>query len=181
MKFFSNPWFFFHFLPQLYSELSFWQNYYLNMLNKPHITDTETNIWTNVQTPMHESTMQEIFCLNIKIFFLRITLTTAFTKKISLICWTNFILHILDQRFGLIAKTPTHQIFDSVSVIWSLFNILKEIFFVENGVILRKKMKKKLIFNKKFPALWTRASESGQLFQIFDPVSVIWGMCNIFK
>jgi hypothetical protein len=34
-------------------------------------------------------------------------------------------------------------------------------------------MKKKLSFRKKFPALWTCASESGHLVQIFDSVSIV--------
>jgi hypothetical protein len=37
---------FFHFLPQLYADFICCQNYYLNMLKKPHITDTESKIWT---------------------------------------------------------------------------------------------------------------------------------------
>jgi hypothetical protein len=36
----------FHFLPQLYSDYVFWQDYCFNMLNKPHIIDTESKIWT---------------------------------------------------------------------------------------------------------------------------------------
>jgi hypothetical protein len=36
-------------------------------------------------------------------------------------------------------------------------------------------MKKKIKFHKIFPALWSRASESGHLVQIFGSVSVIWG------
>jgi hypothetical protein len=38
--------FFFHFRPQLYSDLILCQNFNLNMLNKSHITDTEPKIWT---------------------------------------------------------------------------------------------------------------------------------------
>jgi hypothetical protein len=53
---------------------------------------------------------------------------------------------------------------------------IKEIIFVENGGQRNsQKMKKNLRFHKKFLALWTRASESGHLVQIFDSVSVIWG------
>jgi hypothetical protein len=40
---------------------------------------------------------------------------------------------------------------------------------------------KKLRFYKKIIALWTRASESGYLVQIFDSVSVMWSLFNIFK
>jgi hypothetical protein len=35
--------------------------------------------------------------------------------------------------------------------------------------------------HKKIPALWTRASESGHLVQMFDSVSVIWSLFNIFN
>jgi hypothetical protein len=40
---------------------------------------------------------------------------------------------------------------------------------------------KKIKFSQKFPAFWTRASESGHLVQIFGSVSVLWGLFNIFK
>jgi hypothetical protein len=40
---------------------------------------------------------------------------------------------------------------------------------------------KNLRLHKKIPVLWTRASVSGHLVQIFDSVSVIWGLFNIFK
>jgi hypothetical protein len=61
--------------------------------------------------------------------------------------------------------------------------VLKEKKFVENAGQRnsQEENKKKLRFHKKFPALWTRASESGPLVQIFDSVSVIWGLFNIFK
>jgi hypothetical protein len=75
--------FFFHFLPQLYSDLSRWTNFILQILYQ--------RFGLNVQTPMHESTMQEIFCeilIFFFIFLLRITLTTVFYKYISLICST---------------------------------------------------------------------------------------------
>jgi hypothetical protein len=39
--------------------------------------------------------------------------------------------------------------------------------------------KKNQGFAKKFPGLWTRASESGLLNQIFDLVSVILSLFNI--
>jgi hypothetical protein len=64
------------------------------------------------------------------------------------------------------------------------FQHIKEIFFVENSgqrYSQKENEKKKLRFHKKFPALWTRASESGHLVQIFDSVSVIWGLFSIFK
>jgi hypothetical protein len=52
---------------------------------------------------------------------------------------------------------------------------IKEIIFVENGGQRnsQEENQKKLRFHKKFPALWTRASDSGHLVQIFDSVSVI--------
>jgi hypothetical protein len=63
------------------------------------------------------------------------------------------------------------------------FQHIKEKKFVENGGQRnsQEKNEKKLRFHKKFPALWTRASESRHLVQIFDSVSVIWGLFNIFK
>jgi hypothetical protein len=52
---------------------------------------------------------------------------------------------------------------------------IKEKKFVENGGqrISQEENLKKLRFHKKIPALWTRASESGHLVQIFDSISVI--------
>jgi hypothetical protein len=75
---------------------------------------------------------------------------------------------------------PSDQI-NSESVILSLFNKEKKI--VENGGQRnsQEENEKKIRFHKKFLALWTRASESGHLVQIFDSVSVIWGFFNIFK
>jgi hypothetical protein len=56
---------------------------------------------------------------------------------------------------------------------------IKEIFFLENrGQRNSQEEDEKKI---KLPALWTRASESGHLVQIFDSVPVIWGFFNIFK
>jgi hypothetical protein len=45
-EFFANPWFFFIFFLRFILTFVFWQNYNLNMLNKPYITDTESKIWT---------------------------------------------------------------------------------------------------------------------------------------
>jgi hypothetical protein len=61
--------------------------------------------------------------------------------------------------------------------------ILKEIFFAENDGQRnsQEENEKKLGLHKKFPALWTCASESRHLVQIFDSESVIKGMFNILK
>jgi hypothetical protein len=60
---------------------------------------------------------------------------------------------------------------------------IKEIFFVENGGQRNSQKENEFFFkiSQKFPALRTRASESGHLVQIFDSGSVIWGLFNIFK
>jgi hypothetical protein len=59
---------------------------------------------------------------------------------------------------------------------------IKEIFLVEKiGQRNSQEENEKKKFSQKFPALWTRASESGYSVQIFGSVSVIWGLVNIFK
>jgi hypothetical protein len=50
---------------------------------------------------------------------------------------------------------------------------LKHIRFGRSKSPMKGLMKKKSRICKKFPALWTRASESGLFNQIFDSVSVI--------
>jgi hypothetical protein len=49
---------------------------------------------------------------------------------------------------------------------------IKEKKFVDNGDQrnAQEENEKKIRFHKKFLALWTRASESGRLIQIFDSV-----------
>jgi transcriptional regulator of acetoin/glycerol metabolism len=61
---------------------------------------------------------------------------------------------------------------------------IEEIILLENGGqrnSQEENERKFKISQKKIPALWSRASESGHLVQIFDSVSVIWGLFNIFK
>jgi hypothetical protein len=60
---------------------------------------------------------------------------------------------------------------------------IKEFFFVENGGQRnsQEENEKKIKISHFFFAFWTRASEYGHLIQIFDSVSVIWGLFNIFK
>jgi hypothetical protein len=60
---------------------------------------------------------------------------------------------------------------------------IEEIFFVEKSGQrnFQEEYEKKKSFHKKFPALWTLASESGHLVQIFGSVSVILGLFNILN
>jgi hypothetical protein len=87
---------FFHFLPQLYSDWSFLAKVLLKYVEKnPILQIRNRKFWLNVQTPMDESTMQEIFCENLIFFSFsswELRWPPFSTKNISLICFTNFIL-----------------------------------------------------------------------------------------
>jgi hypothetical protein len=65
----------------------------------------------------------------------------------------------------------------------SFFQHIEAIILLENGGQRnsQEENEKKLKISQKYPALWSRASESGHLVQIYDSVSVIWGLFNIFN
>jgi hypothetical protein len=103
-----------------YSDLSFWQNYYLYMLNKPHITDTESKVWT--KCPRLRWTRLQSRKFFVKSLFFFHLLPENYAEYVML-----NKLHITDtasQRFGLIAQSPT-----LVSTKQEIFAIL-DFFFI---------------------------------------------------
>jgi hypothetical protein len=111
----------------------------MNMLNKPHITDSKPKIWTKCPDLDARVLMQEIFCENLFFFFIffpRITLTTVFFNMLNKLhikdtdskIWFNsseydarvykagyLFCKSLDQ--GFFDSGHLVQIFDSVSII----------------------------------------------------------------
>jgi hypothetical protein len=68
-----------------------------------------TENWSKSPDSNERVYREGIFLWNLNFFFIFLLTTVFYKKNISLICWTNFILQIQNQRFGLIAQTPTHE------------------------------------------------------------------------
>jgi hypothetical protein len=120
------------------SSALFWL-YYFNMLNKPHIIETESKIWT--KCPDSDARVHNTgnFLWNLNfffIFFLRITLTTVFYKKYFL----NMLKkpHNTDTESKIWLNSPDSDARVQIFLWFSICNVgfvqhIKATILLENG------------------------------------------------
>jgi hypothetical protein len=87
------------------------------------------------QTPTNESTKQDIFCKSLVFFSFSPQLYSDLSFLAKLLI-EYYILQILNQRFGLIAQTPTHE-----STMQEFFLQILDFFFIPRNMI-KTQMKK---------------------------------------